>query len=87
MMEPMGSQNVGHDLVTKQQQQQPLVLVLKITSADNIDLSHYNSPMMGTSLVTQWLRICLLMQWTQVQSLVGAVRSTRHRATKPPEHT
>ena len=59
----MGSQKVGHNLVTKQQQQS-LVLVLKITSADNIDLSRYNSPTMGTSLVIQWLRICFPMQGT-----------------------
>ena len=30
---------------------------------------------MGTSLVVQWLRICLAMQGAQVQSLVGELRS------------
>ena len=29
----------------------------------------------GTSLVVQWLRICLAMQGTRVQSLVGELRS------------
>ena len=29
----------------------------------------------GTSLVAQWLRICLAMQRMWVQSLVGEVRS------------
>jgi len=29
----------------------------------------------GTSLVVQWLRMCLAMQGTQVQSLVGELRS------------
>ena len=29
----------------------------------------------GTSLVLQWLRICLPMQGTQVQTLVGNLRS------------
>ena len=29
----------------------------------------------GASLVAQWLRICLLMQGTRVQSLVGELRS------------
>ena len=39
----------------------------------------------GTSLVVQWLRICLPMQGTQVQSLVGE-DSTWFRATKPVHH-
>ena len=29
----------------------------------------------GTSLVVQWLRICLAMQETWVRSLIGEVRS------------
>ena len=36
-----------------------------------------------SSLVVQWLRICFLMQETQVRSLVWE-DSTCHRATKPP---
>ena len=31
-------------------------------------------PLQGTSLVVQWLRICLAVQGTQVQSLVGELR-------------
>ena len=38
---------------------------------------------LGISLVVQWLRICLPMQGTWVQSLVQELRSTCHRATKP----
>ena len=39
----------------------------------------------GTSLVVQWLRICLPMQGTQVRSLVRE-DPTCHRATKPTSH-
>ena len=38
-----------------------------------------------TSLVTQWLRICLPMQGTQVQALVWE-DSTCRGATKPVRH-
>ena len=37
---------------------------------------------LGTSLVAQWLRICLLMQGTQVQALVRE-DPTCHGVTKP----
>ena len=37
----------------------------------------------GTSLVIQWLRLCLLMQGVHVWSLVGQVRSPHTSATKP----
>ena len=37
------------------------------------------------SLVAQWLRICLLMQGTRVQSLVQE-DPTCHGATKPVHH-
>ena len=39
----------------------------------------------GTSLVAQWLRICLPMQGTRVQALVQE-DPTCHRATKPLRH-
>ena len=39
----------------------------------------------GTSLVAQWLRICLPVQGTRVQSLVRE-DPTCHRATKPVSH-
>ena len=39
----------------------------------------------GTSLVAQWLRICLPMQETQVRTLVRE-DSTCRRATKPVRH-
>ena len=46
----------------------------------------------GTSLVAQWLRICLPVQGTQVQSLVwedytcpGAARPVRPQQEKPPK--
>ena len=38
------------------------------------------------SLVVQWLRICLAMQGTPVQSLVQE-DPTCHRATKPTHHS
>ena len=40
---------------------------------------------LGTSLVVQWLRICLPMQGTQVQSLVRE-DPTCHRGTKLVHH-
>ena len=43
-------------------------------------------PVYGTSLVVQWLRICLPMQGTPVLSLVWE-DTTCHRATKPVHHT
>ena len=39
----------------------------------------------GTSLVAQWLRLCLPMQGTQVRALVWE-DPTCHRATKPVRH-
>ena len=42
-------------------------------------------PLYGTSLVAQWLRICLPMQGTQVRALVGE-DSTCRRANKPVCH-
>ena len=41
--------------------------------------------LLGDSLVVQWLRVCLPVQGTQVQSLVRE-DSTCHRATKPVSH-
>ena len=41
--------------------------------------------MSGTSLVVQWLRICLPMQGTQVRSLVRE-DPTCHGAAKPVRH-
>ena len=40
---------------------------------------------LGTSLVTQWMRICLLLQGTWVQSLVQE-DPTSSGATKPTHH-
>ena len=40
---------------------------------------------LGTSLVVQWLRICLPMQGTRVRSLAQE-DPMRHRATKPVRH-
>ena len=40
----------------------------------------------GASLVAQWLRICLLMQGTQVRALVWEDPTCR-RATRPMSHT
>ncbi|KAJ8786159.1 hypothetical protein J1605_006515 [Eschrichtius robustus] len=43
------------------------------------------SPYPGTSLVAQWLRICLPRQGTRVRSLVREDPTCR-RATKPVRH-
>ena len=40
----------------------------------------------GTSLVVQWLDVCLAMQGMQVQSLVRVQRSHIPRGTKPICH-
>ena len=40
-----------------------------------------NKMNLGTSLVVQWLRICLPMQGTQVQSQVGELRSHMPRGS------
>jgi len=47
--------------------------------------SESHKRMFRTSLVVQWLRICLLMQGTQVQSLVQEDPMCL-RATKPECH-
>ena len=41
----------------------------------------------GTSLMVQWLRICLLMQSMQVQSWVRELGPTCHRAIKAVPHS
>ena len=43
------------------------------------------SVLTGTSLIAQWIRLCLPMQGTRVQCLVQE-DSTSHRATKPVHH-
>ena len=49
------------------------------------DTSFKKSPMGGTSLLAQWLRICLPMQGTRVRALVWE-DPTRRGATKPVSH-
>ena len=46
---------------------------------------HFNKRKYGTSLVAQWLRICLPMQGTWVWALVQE-DPTCHAATKPMHH-
>ena len=41
---------------------------------------------LGTSLVVQWLRLCLPMQGVQFQSLVMELRSHMAHAAKTPKH-
>ena len=41
----------------------------------------------GPSLVVQWLAICLAIQGTQVQSLVGGWDPIRCRTIKPAHHS
>ena len=59
-----------------------VVTMLYITSPRFI---HFISGNLGTSLVVQWLRICLPMQGTRVRSLVQE-DPTCHGATKPVHH-
>ena len=46
---------------------------------------HLKISILGTSLVVQWLRICLPMQGTRLRSLVWE-DPTCHGATKPVCH-
>ena len=55
------------------------------TIIDQLLADSYQNPISGTSLVAQWLRICLPMQGTQVQALVWE-DSTCRRATEPVRH-
>ena len=56
-----------------------------LTMALLVSGKQYQERHEGTSLVAQWLRICLPMQGTRVQSLVGEDPTCR-RATKPMHH-
>ena len=64
-----------------------------LTEQYNIELVHiginentsFKKYLLGTSLVAQWLRICLPVQETWVRALVRE-DSTCHRATKPMSH-
>ena len=61
-----------------------------IYDSENVNLSsflgyHFKKPLMGTSLVVQWLGICLPMQGTRVQALVRE-DPTCHGAPKPMRH-
>ena len=60
----------------------PQIQILKI-ERDNKQPNQNNGQ--GTSLVAQWLRICLPMQGTRVRSLVQEDPTCR-RATKPMHH-
>ena len=48
-------------------------------------ISLLSKEVVGASLVVQWLRICLLMQGTQVRALVWE-DPTCHGATGPVSH-
>ena len=56
-------------------------------SANAIKVHHFYiyKNNLGTSLVAQWLRICLLVQGTRVQAVVQE-DPTCHGATKPVRH-
>ena len=60
-------------------QEDPLLLGMQ-TSAPGPFVPFIKKRSQGTSLMVQWLRICLAMQGTWVPSLVRELRS--HRATK-----
>ena len=54
--------------------------------AQKLEIRNISIKYLGTSLVTQWLRICLPMEWTWVQSLVRE-DFTCCRAAKPMHTT
>ena len=60
----------------------PAILLLGIYLEKNISKRYMHQ---GTSLVVQWLRICLPVQRTWVRALVWE-DPTCHRATKPVRH-
>ena len=47
----------------------------QVSNSESLDWISYKKYPMRTSLVVQWLRICLEMHRMWVQSLVGEVRS------------
>ena len=53
-------------------------------SESYVTLTMFKADHWGTSLVVQWLRICLPKQGTQVQSLVRELRSHMPRNTTMP---
>ena len=79
----MGLQRVGYDLATKPPPP-PLVVMVQSPSSKEPNLPTIKRQW-GTSLVVQWLRICLAMQRIPVQPLVwedpscvGAVKPVCH---------
>ena len=63
----------------------PATPFLALCSGSHRRPIHYVNAQLGTSLVVQWLRICLPMQRTRVLSLVWE-DSTCQGATKPMHH-
>jgi len=68
-MSPLNSHNISQE---SQEKNKPNYLSHKIYFKK---LNKIKSLLIGTSLVVQWLRICLPMQGIQVRSLVGEPRS------------
>ena len=80
------STNQGTNLMKTCQGEQPNEFLSSALSTISFHLTNaYFKIPLGTSLVAQWLRICLSMQGTWVQSLVWEDPTCR-RATKPKRH-
>ena len=73
----MGSQRIGNYLATKHPQIHDCFGTSEgdLTGSQFNDWCPYKKVTWGASLVAQWLRICLPMQGTQVQSLLWEGRS------------
>ena len=68
----IGSQRVGHNLATKQQQQQQSFRGCRLVSSHVINSSSQDF------LVIQWLRLCTSTAGARVHSLVRELRSHMH---------
>ena len=57
---------------------QAVIFMVSVTGIEGLNLKD-----MGNSLVVQWLRVCALTAMSQVQSLVGELRSDNLLACPP----
>ena len=91
-LQSMGSHRVGHDrsdlaaaAMVVSKRSGIFCEKVKIKHKEgyrSLEKSSNQKTFTGTSLVVQWLRICLPMQETQVRFLVGELRSHTQGAAK-----